>query len=168
MSSWGQYETSHCTKVDYPARARSMQVCWHTYWHEFWMSHKQRQQWVSQQWSLVSIRQVTMYTAWHWEYIDGLVQDCSNSSALAMELLQSCTKPSICNQLYHYELAHGAATSFKAQHIPLPDSLGQVKLPVWQVDLIKSMLSLVKAQQFSVSRSIKIVGGCVSKLIHQK
>ena len=26
---------------------------------------------------------------------DGLVQDCSNSSALAMELLQSCTIPSI-------------------------------------------------------------------------
>ena len=26
---------------------------------------------------------------------DGLMQDCSNSSALAMELLQSCTKPSI-------------------------------------------------------------------------
>ena len=28
-------------------------------------------------------------------HINGLVQDCSNSSALAMELLQSCTKPSI-------------------------------------------------------------------------
>ena len=28
------------------------------------------------------------------QYIDGLVQDCSNSSALAMELLPSCTKPS--------------------------------------------------------------------------
>ena len=27
--------------------------------------------------------------------IDRLVQDCSNSSALAKELLQSCTKPSI-------------------------------------------------------------------------
>ena len=27
--------------------------------------------------------------------IDSLVQDCSNSSALAMELLQSCTKLSI-------------------------------------------------------------------------
>ena len=26
--------------------------------------------------------------------IDGLVQDCINSSALAMELLQPCTKPS--------------------------------------------------------------------------
>ena len=29
-------------------------------------------------------------------YIDGLLQDCSNSIANAMELLQSCTKPSIC------------------------------------------------------------------------
>ena len=28
-------------------------------------------------------------------HIDCLVQDCSNSSVLAMELLQSCTKPSI-------------------------------------------------------------------------
>ena len=26
-------------------------------------------------------------------HVDGLVQDCGNSSALAMELLQSCTKP---------------------------------------------------------------------------
>ena len=26
-------------------------------------------------------------------YFDGLVQDYSNSSALALELLQSCTKP---------------------------------------------------------------------------
>ena len=28
-------------------------------------------------------------------YIDGLVQDCSNSNALAIEMLQSCTKPMI-------------------------------------------------------------------------
>ena len=28
-------------------------------------------------------------------HIDGLVQNCNNYSALAMELLQSCTKPSI-------------------------------------------------------------------------
>ena len=28
-------------------------------------------------------------------YIDGLAQDCGNSSALALELPQSCTKPSI-------------------------------------------------------------------------
>ena len=29
-------------------------------------------------------------------YFNGLVQDCCNSSAFAMELLQFCTKPSIC------------------------------------------------------------------------
>ena len=28
--------------------------------------------------------------------IDGLVKACSNSSALSIELLQSCTKPSVC------------------------------------------------------------------------
>ena len=42
---------------------------------------------------------------WHcvslYQYIDGLVQDCSNSSALALELLQSCTKPSTCIQFNH-------------------------------------------------------------------
>ena len=30
--------------------------------------------------------------------VNGLVQDCSNSSALAMELLQSCTKSLMCSQ----------------------------------------------------------------------
>ena len=33
-------------------------------------------------------------------YIAGLVQDCDNSSALAMELLQSGTKPSIYEGCY--------------------------------------------------------------------
>ena len=32
---------------------------------------------------------------------DGLLQDCSNSNALAMELLQSCAKPS-CYHLYEW------------------------------------------------------------------
>ena len=31
-------------------------------------------------------------------YFNGLVQDSSNSSVLALELLQSCTKASICNE----------------------------------------------------------------------
>ena len=38
--------------------------------------------------------------------IDGLVQDCGNSIANAMELLQSCTKPSICVFLPHRILKH--------------------------------------------------------------
>ena len=33
-------------------------------------------------------------------YIDGLVQDCCNSSAFAVELLQSCTEPSIYPRLF--------------------------------------------------------------------
>ena len=35
-------------------------------------------------------------------YIDGLVQDCANSSVVAMRLLQSCTKPSICVTWPHW------------------------------------------------------------------
>ena len=34
-----------------------------------------------------------------WEYISGLVQDCGISSALALEILQFCTKPSISSKL---------------------------------------------------------------------
>ena len=37
------------------------------------------------------------------EYLDGLVQDCSNSIANALELLQSCTKPSICSAALSYQ-----------------------------------------------------------------
>ena len=32
-----------------------------------------------------------------WSYFNGLMQDCSISSADALEILQSCTKPSICS-----------------------------------------------------------------------
>ena len=38
-------------------------------------------------------------------YFEGLEQDCSNSIANALELLQSCTKPSICSNSklpYHH------------------------------------------------------------------
>ena len=37
---------------------------------------------------------------WPSSNIDGLVQDCNNSSALAMVLLQSCTKPSILSLVF--------------------------------------------------------------------
>ena len=38
------------------------------------------------------------------QYIYGLVEDCSNSSALAVELVQSCTKPSISYISIHWGL----------------------------------------------------------------
>ena len=37
-------------------------------------------------------------------YMDGLAQDCSNSSALAMELQQSCTGPSISGPPSHHTI----------------------------------------------------------------
>ena len=42
----------------------------------------------------------------HWDltkYLNGLVQDCSNSTANALELLQSCTKPSILSIKYGWK-----------------------------------------------------------------
>ena len=50
-----------------------------------------------------------MHNSWYVIYlfnscedgIDGLVQHCSNSSALAMELVQSCTKPSVYEKEIH-------------------------------------------------------------------
>ena len=44
---------------------------------------------------------------------DGSVQDCSISSALAMEILQSCSEPSI---WYHVILDHGIA---RTHHYPI-------------------------------------------------
>ena len=43
------------------------------------------------------MQQITNYVHYSWEtlYIDSLAQDCSNSIANALELLQSCTNPSI-------------------------------------------------------------------------
>ena len=42
---------------------------------------------------MVALAQVSSIGGTSSQQIDGFVQDSSNSSALAMELLQSCTKP---------------------------------------------------------------------------
>ena len=34
--------------------------------------------------------------SWDVSFVNGLVQDCSNSIANTLKLLQSCTKPSLC------------------------------------------------------------------------
>ena len=49
-------------------------------------------------WKVITYLRFYFFSTWSWKiipYFDGVVQDCSNSSDLAMELLQSCTKPSI-------------------------------------------------------------------------
>ena len=44
---------------------------------------------------------------WGYSQFDGLVQDCSNSIANALELLQSCTKPLSYNNIESAYLSHG-------------------------------------------------------------
>ena len=72
--------------------------------------------------------------------IGGLVQDCSNSSALAMELLQSCTKPSMyiefwwirsCQMLVGFLMSHQATIWHVIHHtvytyISLWDKMQQI------------------------------------------
>ena len=41
------------------------------------------------------MRELDITTISSKDYVDGLVQDCSNPIANTLELLQSCTKPSI-------------------------------------------------------------------------
>ena len=60
-------------------------------------------------------------------YIHGLVQDCSNSSALAMELLQSCTKPLI--WVFTIFLFPSRRSSCSPYYSPLPQSLASTH---WQ------------------------------------
>ena len=60
-------------------------------------------------WCLLSLAETLLKQRQKQAHIDGLVQDCSNSTANALELLQSCTKPSIwwnrsLNALLHYKL----------------------------------------------------------------
>ena len=50
-------------------------------------------------------------------HVDGLVHDCSNSSALAMELLQSCTKPSMWNIFSHWLWRPCPTINRKQNHI---------------------------------------------------
>ena len=49
-------------------------------------------------WKIIPYLRFYFFSTWIWEiipYFGGLVQDYSNSSELAMEVLQSCTQPSI-------------------------------------------------------------------------
>ena len=53
-------------------------------------------------WLGVSLESALLMVVWQLPYIDGLVQERRNSSALALELRLSCTKPSIsARHLWH-------------------------------------------------------------------
>ena len=58
-------------------------------------------------------------------HVDGLVQDCSNSSALAMELLQSYTKPGMCSTEIKKIMWHQAQLQQGFQPLPFSIMLAQ-------------------------------------------
>ena len=78
---------------------------------------------------LYHLSTLTLYLLYCFEetekYINGLVQDCSISSALAMKILQSCIKPSIHVYSYH-SFYHSSTLSW---HIQLK-SLMEEKDPI--------------------------------------
>ena len=53
-------------------------------------------------WCVLKQLQTINWTNDDQDHYDGLVQDCSNSIANALELLQSGTKPSVMCYLYHH------------------------------------------------------------------
>ena len=74
----------------------------------------------------------------HSTHIDGLVQNCSNSGAFAMEILQSCTKPKMCHCQMYMQAASGTVPSLLAligsllwSCCVLPFSWCQYVLGVW-------------------------------------
>ena len=58
-------------------------------------------------------------------YVDGLVQDCSISSALAMEILQSCTKLSI-SWVFLRQVTFYKRTALVIPNLPLPRQLLEI------------------------------------------
>ena len=83
-------------------------------------------------------------------YIDCLVQDCSNPSALAMELLHSCAKLLICHhdQSCLRTLIGCMSLKYIAHHAMSYDANGNClkstdQLPVFKVTHIKHILLLI-------------------------
>ena len=77
------------------------------------------------QWSLYTgltirwLNATQYYTQLDKDHSDGLLQDCSNSSVLAIELLQSCTKPSIEHWSNIWPLWHSNAVAHFMNHLSL-------------------------------------------------
>ena len=71
------------------------------------------------------------YLYWAGDHLDGFVQDCCNSSALAMELPQSCIKPSINSTcLATHTPLHDIVCRFSIGPIGITDQTGEGQGPM--------------------------------------
>ena len=80
-------------------------------------------------------------------HVDGLVQDCCNSSVLAMELLQSCTKPSMCrtgNDCSVHFLVKIYSVKRKTRTIQMWEEFGPLMRNIWFKCLTNNMINHTK------------------------
>ena len=75
-------------------------------------------------WGILGCLRITDTPEEHITYNDGLVQDCSNSSAIAMELLLSCTDQSTCTNTFFHRIN---CTRFFVESTPF--SSGRKNIP---------------------------------------
>ena len=82
-------------------------------------------------------------------YINGLVQDCSDSSALAMELLQSCAKPSICISYMNYAHITCYIIGDTKHHLMLAEEINAIYAEmVWGNIYSKNLLAILTSCNF--------------------
>ena len=109
----------------------------------------------SQQLTKLSDNEERIYVAYH---VDGLVQDCSNSSALAMELLQACTEPS-------YSLAGTFCSVTLRKHVLTLSCTGdavRLQWPIWNL----TELHLANFTKAMILEWITNVFCCNSEIYH--
>ena len=84
-----------------------------------------------------------------WGYIDGLAQDCNNSSALAMELLQSWAKPNV------LELLQSCAKSSISHSSLLQDTTQKQKTHLLDKNLVTGCI-LIASGAVSDGKFVKM------------
>ena len=80
--------------------------------------------------ALHSLPEISFTSITSFQHFDGLVQDCSNSSALAMELLQSCTKASIWYQQY-FSMVHKPPPCLISHCYHFPHNIMVCNMQIW-------------------------------------
>ena len=110
-------------------------------------------------WFFLSIMQLSKVWGQLSIYIDGLVQDCSKSSAYALELLQSCTKPSICMSSNYCQNFHcSAERAFRATLSPQWQFLYVSLMPnsIYRCNFLTTGISTQERSHFTTVLSVKV------------
>ena len=92
--------------------------------------------------------------------IDGLVKDCSYSSVLAMELLQSCAKPSIYAFIYHLWIDMGVNKIFRMWVIPADSVRSPGHQQIWF-----RLYNIGSCGFYPMSASLEYIGNLSSVII---